>query len=120
MSEPSRLGVHAFDAAAKAERSNVPAGLSGNEIRVLTALRDGAELTRQQIRQRTGMGEKGWSKLLGAATRVDGGVQGGGLEGKGLISTVRDAFGRAVIPLRYSITEAGRKALELRARGSED
>ena len=66
------------------------------------------------------MGEKGWSKLLGAATRVGGGVQGGGLEEKGLISTVRDACGRAVVPLRYSITEAGRKAMELRARESVD
>lgn len=97
---------------AVAERSRAAAGLTGNEIKVLNALLDDSELTRQQLRQRTGMGAKGWSKLLGAATRDGGGVQGGGLEAKGLIRTVRDEFGRAVIPLRYLITDAGRRSLE--------
>lgn len=110
-SEGPRAGITSINGAVKANWPGRAARLTGREIKVLTALRDNSELDRQQLRERTGMGEKGWSKLLGAATRKGGGVQGGGLEGEGLILTVRDAAGRAVIPLRYAITEAGHAAL---------
>jgi hypothetical protein len=65
--------------------------------------------TRNELSQATGM-EKGWSELLGAATREGLGVQGGGLEGRGL----NECLGRQVggKSLLYTITGAGRKAIE--------
>ena len=74
--EASRRGSHASREGAKDNEGRGASRLTGNEIKVLTALRDGIGLTRLQLRERTGMGEKGWSKLLGAATREAGGVQG--------------------------------------------
>lgn len=66
-------------------------GLTVNQIKILKALKNTKPLTgksRGQLIKTTGI-NGGWSKNLGAVTRDDLGVQGGGLAGMGLIKIVK-------------------------------
>lgn len=80
-------------------------GLSGREVRVLKMLDAEGRVNRRKLEQEAGAS----SKILGAATRAGLGVQGGGLEGKGLIRSARIEGERY---LQYEITEEGKTALE--------
>lgn len=83
--------------------------LTGNEAKVLKALSSGAVLTREELRRKTGI-NKGWSRMLGASSKEDGGAAGdASLEGRGLITSDRPEGERA---FSYKLTAAGRKALE--------
>lgn len=101
---------------AKVEKVNrEPAGrhkadLNGSNIRILSALRKSPiPMTRAELSAVTGI-NKGWSRLLGAATKEDGGVAGSdSLEAKGYVTNRKVEDERAI---QYSITASGRKALD--------
>lgn len=84
-------------------------GLTGREISVLKALAGATTpLTREHLRGITGI-NKGFSKLLGAGTKEDGGRAGAdSLGGRGLVSCSKIEGEKA---LTYTITTAGREAL---------
>lgn len=86
-----------------------PPKLTLKEVKVLAALAGAnAPLTRQELSKALGI-TKGWSRLLGAATKDDLGAAGSdSLEGRGLIQCDKPEGER---PLRYTITPAGREAL---------
>lgn len=68
-------------------------------------------MTRNELKLTTGQ-QKGWSKLLGAATKADGGKAGdNGLVARGLVECERD--GRGFV---YTITRQGRAALKAHQR----
>lgn len=96
----------------KGDKADAPkaSGLTGNEIKVLKALK-GAKtpLTRKQLATKTEIA-KGWSRMLGASTKDDGGVAGkDSLEGRGLIKVQADPEGgRALL---YTITKKGEQSL---------
>lgn len=94
--------------AAPAAKAN--GGLTGNEVKILTALtKSNKPLTRDQLRSKTGI-NKGWSRVLGAATKDDGGVNAdASLEGRGYVKADKPEGQRT---LEYTVTAAGRKALE--------
>lgn len=83
--------------------------LTGTALRALTALAGSkAPLTRAELAEATGV-QKGWSRLLGAATKEGGGAAGAkSLEARGLVRCEPQEGGRA---LAYTITPAGKKAL---------
>jgi hypothetical protein len=82
--------------------------LTGNEIKVLTALKDGKQLNRVELNKKTGI-SKGWSKMLGAATRDGLGASGEhSLAGRKLIRCMKLEDERT---LRYEITAAGKALL---------
>ena len=85
--------------------SPAKSGLTDREIKVLAALDAGKDLTRAGLVKATGIA-KGWSKLLGAATKKSFGGGKEGLEPRGLVKSAKDSR-----PLEYAITDAGRKAL---------
>jgi len=75
-----------------------------SDIRILKALAKGQELTRGQIREATGI-SKGYSKLLGAATRD---VAPESLQGRKMVQVFQHEGQRA---LTYKITTVGKKYL---------
>ena len=100
---------------AKAEPKVEPAvvtkpDLSEREVKVLQALKAAGKkaLTRKDLAKATGI-PRGWSKLLGAATKEGLGKRGNAsLEGRGLIASSKD---EGSLTLSYTITPAGTKAL---------
>lgn len=82
--------------------------LTRGEVRVLQALvaADGELLHRRELEEKWGAS----SLILGAATRDGLGKQGGGLESKGLITSIFNPEECRFI--QYSITQEGRKALK--------
>lgn len=93
--------------AAKKKAAPKKNGLTGNEVKVLTVLKSGRELNRVQLAKATGI-NTGWAKLLGAASREDYGVQGGGLAGKGLVKVSKHEDSPKLV---YVITPKGQKAI---------
>ena len=84
-------------------------GITGNQLKVLKALASGASLTREELRRKTGI-NKGWSRMLGASSKEDGGVHWEtSLLGRGLISDVTESGERT---LCYKLTAKGKAALE--------
>lgn len=81
------------------------ADLTGVQIRVLQALRDGGKMTRNDLSESTGI-SKGWAKLLGTK---EGGHD-GSLEGLGFVKRV-DSPKDEKPKLTYVITAEGKKAL---------
>lgn len=82
-------------------------GLSPNQIKVLSTLAKAkGPLTRTELATKTGI-NKGWSRLLGASTKDDS--ENGGLEAEGLVKVEKPEDSRGLV---YTITAAGRKALE--------
>lgn len=78
--------------------------LTGNELKVLTALKGtsagGKTLSRSKLKEKTGI-NKGYSKMLGAATKGD---MGDGLESRGFVKHVKIEDQRE---LGYHITAKG-------------
>lgn len=91
------------------------AGLTGNETLTLTALSKSANpMTRDDLRKKTGI-NKGWSKMLGATSKEDGGAAGkDSLCGRGLVKSFVPEEGSR--QFRYAITASGKKALEKAAK----
>jgi hypothetical protein len=82
-------------------------GLTPTMVRVLELLSHGSK-TRGELAEATGVA-KGWSRILGAATKEDGGAAGeDSLESKGFVKHSKHEGDRS---LNYEITAAGRKAL---------
>lgn len=82
-------------------------GLSGNKLKVLQQLTKATNgLTRKELSTKTGI-KKGFSKMLGAATKSDS--ENTGMEGDGLVKSQNVEGRRGLV---YTITAAGRKALE--------
>lgn len=78
--------------------------LKKREVIILQALARHGSMSRQQLNKEC----KASSILLGAATRDNLGLHGGGLEGKGFLVAQKVEGERQ---LQYVITPAGRKAL---------
>lgn len=83
--------------------------LTGNMVKVLKALKAKSPQTRKQLAAKTGIA-KGWSRMLGATTKEDGGTNGANsLEGRGLIKVTTDPeAGRTLL---YTLTKKGEQAL---------
>lgn len=81
-------------------------GLTGNEIKIMGALRVGGTMDRAQLSEATGIA-KGWSKTLGAATSAEG-VSPDSLEGRGFITSSKV---EGVRRIQYTITATGLTAL---------
>jgi hypothetical protein len=84
--------------------------LTERELKVLKALKAAGKkaLTRAELSTATGI-PRGWSKLLGAATKQGLGKRGkASLEGRGLIASSR---AEGELTLSYTLTAAGTKAL---------
>jgi hypothetical protein len=87
--------------------------LTERETKVLIVLSKAkGDLTRADLSSKTGI-VKGWSKLLGSATKE---IDPTSLEGRGLVKSSK-AEGSA--SLTYCITPAGKKALAAAKKGSE-
>lgn len=86
-------------------------GLTDVQTRVLTALKNtasGKGLTRAQLSEKTGI-NKGWSRILGAYTKDDGGANAdNSMTGLGLVSSQK----MEGEPVSYYITAKGKKALK--------
>lgn len=83
-------------------------GLTSRQVRVLEVLKSGREMTRKEMAEATGI-TKGWSKMLGAASKQGGGAAAGkGLEQQGYVKIAPNEEGRTLL---YSITAKGRKLL---------
>lgn len=83
-----------------------PKGVSGNELKVLTALlKAGKSLSRNDLAIKTGI-RRGWSKMLGAHTKE---IKPNTLQGRGLVKAVEVEGERAI---QYVVTAAGKKAIE--------
>lgn len=96
---------------AKAERNG---GLTGTEVKTLTALAKVESANRDKLRATTGV-QKGWSKILGASSKEDFGSTGSdSLCGRGLVKVLQIEGDRQY---HYAITPAGRKALEKAKKG---
>jgi hypothetical protein len=93
---------------AASKQPKVSNGLTGNQVKVLKALKSGQELNRKQLAQRTGI-NGGWAKLLGTAYQDEVGAQGPGLSDTGLI-TVNSYESERI--LTYTITAKGKKVLQ--------
>jgi hypothetical protein len=93
----------------KAEKATKPSRngtLTGNEVKVLSTLNKNSKpLTRTELSVKTGI-NKGWSRLLGAATKGTG----DGLENRKLVkcSLPGEGEGRGLV---YTITASGKAAL---------
>jgi hypothetical protein len=73
-------------------------GLNPEELGILQFLKDYGETSKQEL--------VATAKVMGAATKVDFGVQGGGLLAKGFVKSVSRKA-----PVEYTITDEGIKAL---------
>lgn len=81
--------------------------LSPSRLKILAALAKAPNgLTRNEMAVKTGI-TKGWSKLLGAATKESS--ANGGMEEAGLVKSSKQEERKGLV---YIITAAGRKALE--------
>jgi len=87
-----------------------PVSLTTKETKVLNVLASSPiPMTRAELTTRTGI-KKGWSRLLGASTKEDGGVAGSkSLEAKGYVTNRKVEDERSI---QYTITASGRKALD--------
>lgn len=81
-------------------------GLTGNEVKIMDALRTGGTMTRPMLIEATGIA-KGWSATLGAATS-EAGIAADTLEGRGFVTSSKVEGSRL---LHYDITKEGRIAL---------
>ena len=91
----------------KASKEPKPRGaLTDTEVKILSVLKHGKALTKHEIGEKADC--RASAKVLGAATREDNGVQGGGLLGKGLIRAEKHEGERLIT---FVITKAGLKAL---------
>ena len=95
-------------ASKKAALKKTSNGVTANQIKVLKALKSGKEMNRTQLIKVTGIAG-GWSKMFGAATREDGGVQGTGLIRMGLVTVSQYEGSRE---LTNQITSKGKKLLQ--------
>lgn len=84
--------------------------LGKREVEVLALLAKAKKpLSRADMAKATGQA-KGWSRLLGAATKDGLGASGDdSLEGRGYVASSKEAGDRSIA---YTITAAGRKALD--------
>lgn len=94
---------------AKATPARTDNSLTGNEVKILTALfKSGKPMTRADLAKKTGI-NKGWSRVLGSSTKEDGGMSGDeSLEGRGLVKCERHEGERS---LSYTITARGKAEL---------
>jgi hypothetical protein len=83
--------------------------LTPNQVKLLKAIKDGKPVNRVQLKHRMGV-KGGLTKMLGAATKVDGGAAGkDGLLNRGFVKAEKSGDDRGWL---FTITPAGVKAIQ--------